>query len=182
MKKKISLFAFILFVSMTVFGQDLPPAPENKAVVYFVRTSSLGFAINFSYFDSTTLIGKAAGTNYVRYECEPGHHLFWVRSENRDYVEADLEAGRIYFIEAIPQMGAIKAQAVLKAIDPSDEKVMKKVFKLMNKKAPETFTTEELQRQTDNDIIQRGLERYTEDKAKGKKIGKLERTAFYTKP
>lgn len=182
MKKNIFLFAFMLFVSMTVFGQDLPPAPENKAVVYFVRTSSLGFAINFSYFDSAALIGKAAGTNYVRYECDPGKHIFWVRSENRDYVEADVEAGRIYFIEAVPQMGAIKAQAVLRVIDPSDEKVMKKVFKLMNKKAPETFTAEELQRQTDNDIIQRGLERYAEDKAKGKKMGKLERTAFYTKP
>ena len=174
--------AFLLLFTVTTLAQDIPPAPENKAVVYFVRTSSLGFAINFSYFDSATLIGKANGANYFRYECEPGHHLFWVRSENRDYVEADVEAGKIYFIEAIPQMGAMKAQAVLKVITPSNEKAMSKIFKLMNKKSPETFTAEELQRQTDNDIIQRGLEKYAEDKAKGKKIGKLERTAFYSKP
>jgi hypothetical protein len=162
--------------------QEIPPAPENKAVVYFVRTSGLGFAINFTYLDSATLIAKTNGTNYVRYECEPGHHLFWVRSENRDFVEAEVEAGKIYFLEAVPQMGAIKAAVQLRPVDPSKEETMKRIFKLMNKKGPEASTEEELKKEAEasKDVIQRGLEKYAEEKDKSKKTEHLERSMYFT--
>lgn len=94
MKKIVTVFSIGILLYNQLVGQEIPPAPADKAVVYFVRTSGLGFAINFTYIDSVTLIAKANGTNYVRYECDPGNHLFWARSENRDFVEAELEAVR----------------------------------------------------------------------------------------
>src|SRR5262245_4332351 len=124
--KTLFMLLVCVLVSATTFAQGITPAPDDKAVVYFVRTSSLGFAINFSYFDSTKLIGRFNGPKYIRYECAPGAHLFWGRSENRDFVEAEVEAGKIYFIEAIPKMGAMKAAIQLEPVDPNDPKKMEK--------------------------------------------------------
>jgi hypothetical protein len=150
MKKSLLIFTILFFTYFFCAAQVIPPAPSDKAVVYFVRTSSLGFAINFSYFDSTRLIAKFNGPKYFRYECEPGSHLFWARSENRDFVEAEVEGGKIYFIEAVPKMGGIKAGVALVPLNPNDEKKMDKVLKLLNKKSPETFTEEEIAKETDS--------------------------------
>ena len=180
MKKQLAVLALVLITSSLV-AQDMEPAPTDKAVIYFTRTSSLGFAINFSYFDSTTVIGVFNGPKYIRYECEPGKHLFWARSENRDFVEAEVEAGKIYFIEALVKMGAVKAGVELEPVDPSDTKKMEKILKLMGKKESESFTAEELQKETERlgDAITSGLQKYEEDKKKGKTNAQLNKNMFY---
>ncbi len=142
MKKQVLLIIPFFLIALSVIGQNIEPAPSDKAVVYFTRTSSLGLAINFSYFDSTKLIGVFNGPKYIRYECEPGRHLFWAKSENRDFIEAEVEAGKIYFIEAFVNMGAIKAGVDLQPVDPNDARMMKKIFKLMNRKPSVWFTEE----------------------------------------
>ena len=107
MKKLLLLIA--LLSHFWVQAQTIKPAPTDKAVVYFVRASSLGALINFTYFDSSKVIGRFSGPKFLRYECEPGEHLFWARSENRDYIKGNLEAGKIYVIDVIPQMGSSKS-------------------------------------------------------------------------
>lgn len=181
MKKQILLIIPVFLIALSGFAQSIEPAPADKAVVYFARPSSLGLAINFSYFDSATLIGVFNGPKYIRYECEPGRHIFWARSENKDYIEAEVEAGKIYFIEAIPLMGAIKAGVDLQPVDPNDPKMMKKIFRLMEKKPSESFPAEVLQSETVRlqDAIARGLEKYTEDKNKGKVIAQLRKEMYY---
>jgi hypothetical protein len=183
MRKKIIIPLLTVTSYMQLAGQEITAPPENKAVVYFVRTSSLGFAINFTYFDSASVIGRTNGTNYMRYECEPGHHLFWARSENRDFMEAELEAGKIYFLEAIPQMGAIKAGVQLQQIDPANEKKMNKVFKLMGKRNAESYAPEDLEKLTRDlqDVIGRGLAKYKEEKEKGETITLLDKSMYYKK-
>src|SRR5687768_7278818 len=99
MKKQIFLVVLFLLITISLIAQNIEPAPPDKAVIYFTRTGSLGLAINFSYFDSTKLVGVFNGPKYIRYECEPGTHLFWARSENRSFIEGEVEAGKIYFIE-----------------------------------------------------------------------------------
>jgi len=167
--------------SSCAIAQTIEPAPSDKAVVYFVRTSSIGFAINFTYVDSARLIGKFSGQGYIRYTCNPGRHLLWARSENRDFVEADLEAGKVYFIEAIVNMGAIKAAVQLDPIDPKDEKAMKRIFKIIGKSAAETFSDEELRSEAikKQDAIRKGLEKYTADKQKGKATPQLTKSMSY---
>jgi hypothetical protein len=184
MKNSIIAILLICFGSFAGFCQNIEPAPADKAVVYFVRTSSLGFAVNFSYFDSTNLIGKFNGPKYIRYECEPGPHLFWARSENKDFVEADVEAGKIYFVEAIPRMGALKAEVQLKPLDLTNQKAVKKVLSLLDKKPSESFTALDLEMETGKmqDVISRGMEKYKEEKSKGVVFDQLERNMYYDGP
>lgn len=181
MKKIHLISAFLLCIAFSSFGQGIPPAPADKAVVYFVRPSGTGFAINFSYFDSDKLFGLFAGKGYIRYECSPGTHLFWARSENKDFVEAEVEAGKIYFVEAVVQMGWVKAQVRLQPLDPNDKKKMKGILKLVNKKPPQHMTDEELKIESGNftDVIARGLAKHKEAKEKGESFERLEKTMFY---
>lgn len=183
MKKIIVLF-FSIMLSIVCYSQEIAPAPEGKAVVYFVRPSALGFAINFIYFDSATLIGRFNGPKYIRYECDPGKHIFWARSENKDFIDAEVEAGKIYFVEATPKMGAVKAGVKLEPVDPNDTKTMGKILKLMGKKPSESFTPEELATEKKNfeDVIQKGMDKYAEEKSKGQKNLRLEKNMNYTKP
>jgi hypothetical protein len=181
MKTRIFVIFLLFIATATGMSQNIKPAPYNKAIVYFVRPSSYGFAINFSYFDSTRLIGKFNGPKYIRYECEPGTHLFWARSENKDFIDAEVDAGRIYFIEAKPHTGALKAEVELIPIDPKDAKTMKKVLELMDKKPSESFSEEELQKETEEmlEVIAKGLAKYAKDKEKGVVFGKLKNTMYY---
>ena len=182
-KKLPALIILVFFTAFLSSAQGIQPAPANKAVVYIVRTSVYGIGINFSFYDSTRFLGKFNGTNYLRYECEPGSHLLWARSENRDFVEADLEAGKTYFLEVVPQMGAVKAGVKMYPVIPTDEKKMAKVLKLLNKKSPALIVDDLLVPEPENahDIMVRGLEKYNEEKAKGKTMTRLEKTMHYTR-
>jgi hypothetical protein len=183
MKTLIFIAIIMLCAFASAEAQTIAPAPPDKAVVYFVRLSSLGFAINFSYFDSTQLIAKFAGPGYVRYVCDTGRHLFWARSENKSFVEADVEAGKIYFIEAMVRMGAIKAGVELDPVDPNNAKRMNKIFKMITRDNPASSTPEELkiEEQKMQDVITRGIEKYKADKQKGKEISELTKTMYYEK-
>ena len=88
---------------------------------------------------------------------------------------ADLEAGKIYFIEAVPQMGDLKAQVQLVPIAPTDSKRIEKIKKLMAKKPSESFTSEELDPENENlkEDIAKGIEKYKENLAAGKKVERL---------
>jgi hypothetical protein len=181
MKKSIVILIITLLNSIILFAQEIKPAPEDKAVVYFVRTSALGLAINFSYFDSTKVVGRFNGPKYIRYECSPGKHLFWARSENRDFVDAELEAGKIYFLWASPQMGLLKAGVELLPVDPKDESTMKKIIKLLTRRESESFTEQELLNDADSlkDAITRGMAKYAEDVKKGILHKTLNKSMFY---
>ncbi|UJP65113.1 DUF2846 domain-containing protein [Mongoliitalea daihaiensis] len=172
----LSVLAFgLLFTLGNVYGQDAYNANPEKAQVYFMRVNGTGALINFKYFHNDQYLGKFSGPNYFVYEVDPGTHLFWVTSENRDFIEAELEAGKTYFIEVRPTIGAVKAAVKVLPIDPSDEKRMKLVNKMIAKKAPVSFDpnkVEEDKKEMDF-YIQNGLEKYNSDKAKGKAIAQL---------
>ncbi|MEM6771871.1 MAG: hypothetical protein AAF597_14920, partial [Bacteroidota bacterium] len=143
MKPIVTLF--FCYLSLTLFAQGVDPAPADKAVVYFVRTSGLGAALNFHHYDGDQLIGKFNAGKYLRYECEPGEHVFWARSENRSFVEADLAPGGIYLIQVIPQMGGLKAGVQLVVFDPQVGDLPRPIRKLVTKRAPQSYSPEQLQ-------------------------------------
>lgn len=172
--KKILLF-FLLLSSLNAFSQTVEPAQADKAVVYFVRPNTMGALINFTFYDGDALIARFNGGKYYRYECAPGSHVFWARSENRSYVEADLAAGQIYVIEALPLMGGLKAQVQLIPLDPQGKGIGKPTQKLVTKRASETYTVEELTKWADNKSggTERGMERYAAMKEKDKDVRQL---------
>lgn len=85
------------------------PAPD-KALVYFMRPSGIGFAINFQIWDGNTFIGLSQAKSYFAYECDPGTHLFIGIAENKRGLEADLEAGRTYYALTEVRIGGWRAR------------------------------------------------------------------------
>jgi hypothetical protein len=181
MKSLSFLIPLILLSGIFCNGQGVQPASPGKAVVYFVRPSMLGFAINFSYYDSTNLVDKFNGAGYLRYECEPGFHLFWGKAENKDFIEADLEAGKIYLVEAAPQLGAITYGVRLIPVDPNDEKRVARLIKFMNKKTPVSIVDQVApgDQQESSAVVKRAMEKYLKDKESGQPVSRLEKEMNY---
>lgn len=119
MRNFLKLFLLVALIMLTGCAGSSPymrkatPVEElssGMARVYFMRPSGLGFAIHFQIWDRYRLIGLSQAKSYFTYECQPGKHLFIGRAENKRAVEADLEAGRSYFIITQVKMGAWKAR------------------------------------------------------------------------
>ncbi len=172
---KVACLLLVLFQSVFLLAQNNETSVEEKSIVYFTRASGLGALINFTYFDGEKVIGKFNGPKYIRYECSPGKHLFWARSENKSFVHAELKAGEIYIIDVVPRMGGIKASVKLVPVDRANYK-LKRIQKLLSKRASETFDENQLvELQTEmSDVITRGMERYNKLIEKGKAIPMLE--------
>ncbi|WP_156340084.1 hypothetical protein [Nonlabens sp. YIK11] len=157
--KKIICTSLIALFSLISIAQ-ITEAPADKSVVYFVRSSGMGALINFTYFDMEEVIAQHNGTGYVRYECEPGEHLFWARSENKVYLKADLKPGKTYVVQVQPTLGMVKSGVQFKPLDVDSK--FKRIVKIMNKKEPYTRTEEEQNEIASKmvNVIERGMEKY----------------------
>ncbi|MFV8374390.1 hypothetical protein [Flavobacterium sp. LB1P62] len=177
MKKIIVLLFFNLIFAFS-YSQELRKPSEGKSIVYFTRISSTGFLINFKYFDGDKYLGKFNHGKFLAYECEPGKHLFWSKSENIDYLEAELEAGKVYIIDSEPQMGAFKAGVKLVPFD-NNQNNYKNIKKYERKKAnileaisgakEYSISDDDLAeaKKDQEDLVKRSMEKYTKRKADG---------------
>jgi hypothetical protein len=176
------LFTFsILFLATAAPGQNLATPPEGKSLVYFIRSSGTGAVVNFKYFDGEKYLGKFSGKNYFIYECEPGEHVFWVASENRDFIEADLLPDKVYFIEARPTVGAFKSAVKLLPLANDDPESRKRLFKIISQMNPIILDEKDAmaEQQKLEFYIQNGMKKYRADKQKGKVLTQLPATYSY---
>lgn len=175
--RKIFILAFAL-LSIVGYSQELKKPSEGRSIVYFVRSSGMGALINFKYFDGEKYLGKFNYGKYLIYECEPGKHIFWSRSENTDFIEANLEAGKIYIVDSEAQMGAIKAGVELVPFNPKHEsyKTPKKfekkrdaILKSISEKKEYVATDVDLKEGFEEyeSIIKKSTEKYNKLTAKG---------------
>lgn len=146
---------------------ELENPAEGKSVVYFVRTNSNGSLINFRHFDYDKFIGKFAGAGYIRYECNPGEHAFWVGASNSSYVTANLEAGKIYVIETIPVSGMAYARVKIEIPDRLNpkkyERQKRRIFAILSHDKYDKTNPKDVLYSTQSDYkkeIERGLEIY----------------------
>ena len=156
----LPLFLFVLSMSANAqFEDKLVPPSEGKSVIYFIRSSNLGSLMNIRYFDEDKYLGKFNGRSYIRYECEPGNHIFWIKAENVNVLRANLEEGKVYLVETNAALGAFSAAAKFKLVDYSDERQLKRINWVFEKREESTFTPDELEKgMYDNRfIIKRGL-------------------------
>ena len=96
--------------------------PADKALIYFIRPSNLGYKINAAVYDDKDFIGFVPYNQKLPYFAEPGKHLFMVVSEAADFINAELMAGRTYYIEVAPRMGMWRARFSLAPITNADLK------------------------------------------------------------
>ena len=102
-------------------GDPATIVPESgKAMIVFMRPSTLGFAIQSSVFRVTEgtpdMVGIVAAKAKVAYQADPGEHLFMVVGESADFMSAEVEAGKTYYALVTPRMGAWKARFSLKPV------------------------------------------------------------------
>jgi hypothetical protein len=144
---KTKIFWIFLIALMTGFSSLLaqgfqPPSP-GKAVVYFVRVTSYGFAVSFEYFHQDKYIGIFKGKNYMRYECDPGEQLLWASSENKEFVTCDLKEGGSYVILVDVIMGGMKAHVGFNPITASDDQ-FDRAKELINSQPPVVTSQEKI--------------------------------------
>jgi hypothetical protein len=96
------------------------PLPD-KALVYFMRPSAYGFAVNFQIWDGDHFIGLSQAKSYFAYACEPGTHLFLGIAENKVAVEADVEAGKTYYVGTNVRTGVWKARVLFTPVTRGSE-------------------------------------------------------------
>ncbi|KAF2507669.1 hypothetical protein EYY60_17095 [Flavobacterium zhairuonense] len=177
----ILLFAILSFAG---YSQELKKPTEGKSIIYFVRSSGMGALINFKYFDGEKYLGKFNYGKYLVYECEPGKHIFWSRSENTNFIEADLEAGKVYIVDSEAQMGAIKAGVKLVPFNPNPdsyktpkkfEKKKAAILKSISEKKEYIATDADLKEGFEEyeSIIKKSTEKYNKSKEKGEEFAKV---------
>lgn len=124
----------ILLVSVVVFlsscagsskymrpSESLLTPPEDKAIVRFMRPSGFGFAINFNVWDGENVIGNSVAKSQFDYLADPGKHLFVAVAENKVFMEADLEAGKTYYVITRVYTGVWKARVAFMAVNRGSE-------------------------------------------------------------
>lgn len=138
--KTLALFCTLFLLSFQTKAQGFPAPAEGKAAIYFARVSSFGYANSFQYFHNDEFVGQFKGKNYMRMEVDPGEHLFWASSENKEFLTADLEAGKTYIVIVDIIMGIGKARVGFSVLDDSNTDVRDRAIKLINSKAPMVTT------------------------------------------
>jgi len=133
--KKVLLF-FVIFSGFSgVFAQKvttqaIDKPSEGKSLVYILKTGA-GMLLNFRVYDKDKFLGAIPSGKYLVYECDPGEHVFWATSENRDYIEANLEPNAVYVINAVGEMGAFIASVNLRPLNPAEFRDRKLFYQIV---------------------------------------------------
>lgn len=96
------------------------PAP-GKAVIYFARPQSLGYAVKVKLYADGKFLGLIMSETFIAYECEPGKHEFIAAAENAGFLEAEVLADRIYLVQVAIHMGAWKARTHFETARPGTD-------------------------------------------------------------
>ena len=101
--------------------QTLLSPNNDKALVRFMRPSGFGFAINFNILDGEKVIGNSVAKSQFDYLADPGIHLFIATAENKAFIEAELEAGKIYYIITRVYPGVMFLRVAFEAVNKESE-------------------------------------------------------------
>ena len=94
----------------------------GKALVNFVRPRVFfGDGVSFSIWDGDRLVGVSSAGSRIQYLVEPGKHVFMANAENWSYVDAELAAGKEYFIKVNLFPGVLTGRVALGAADANSD-------------------------------------------------------------
>jgi hypothetical protein len=163
--KSLLTILVMIMLSGAIFGQGFKPPQEGKAVIYFVRVSSYGFAVSFEYFHQDRYIGAFKGENYLRYECDPGAQLLWASSENKEFLTSELKPGGSYIVVVDVIMGFWKAHVGLSPISVKDAELFQRAKKLITSKPPVEIKEAQIEKMNKklSDFIPEMLDKYEKE-------------------
>ncbi|MEJ7848922.1 MAG: DUF2846 domain-containing protein [Pyrinomonadaceae bacterium] len=115
-----------------------PEVPTDKALIYVLRPTMIGFKINSKLAVDGKWMGVNRGKTYFYFTVEPGEHYFCSESENQDYLALNVEAGKTYYLQQKVEMGMWKARTNLVVMNEEQgkkklEDVNLSVFELKTK-------------------------------------------------
>lgn len=106
MKRRISSFIFLLFISTITFGQ------EKSTLVIIRDTGYFGSLARLSSFSNNMFIGKIPNKSITKIEVEPGINTFNFQyygrkksNPKRTKATIKVEAGKTYYVVAIQKVG-----------------------------------------------------------------------------
>lgn len=102
-------------------SQTLLNPIQDKALVRFMRPSGFGCAINFNMLDGEKVIGNSVAKSQFDYLADPGKHLFVATAENKAFLEAELEAGKTYYVITRVYIGAWTARVAFLPVNKGSE-------------------------------------------------------------
>jgi hypothetical protein len=103
-----------------VASVNAAPGPDD-AVIVFLRPEGTTSATQASLFDvtdgkSNTLIGILAAMKKLAYRTTPGRHVFMAIGEEADFITANLEAGKLYYVLLMLEQGGWKPSFSLQPV------------------------------------------------------------------
>ena len=103
-------------------GKRFSP-PADKANIYITRTSILGGAVLFQIYLNRELAGSIAPNTYLLLEVGPGNHqIAVITPESQHAAVVNAIRGENYFLDVVPKMGFMHAQAQLQALAQEEGK------------------------------------------------------------
>ncbi|MEO8905726.1 MAG: hypothetical protein ABI488_24570 [Polyangiaceae bacterium] len=106
------------YMRPTLAPLDAPPPPGTAAVV-FVRPSGWASSVVMTILDDQgRFIGDSTADSCFVTPVPAGKHLFIGWAENTAALQADLEPGRVYFVEVSSRLGWWSARVQLLAVTP----------------------------------------------------------------
>jgi hypothetical protein len=105
----------------------IPAPPEGQGQVVFFRTGGAGFAVGCSVNENGQKISSLGAGRYFVMVAPPGRHEFTVKSEAKDSLALEVEAGETQYVVCRMKMGLIVARPDLA---PSTEAAFRKNAKL----------------------------------------------------
>ena len=95
-------------------GKPTPPPGPDEAKVVVYRSSAFGGIDHFPIYEYMNGDGKLMGVTetdcYFEYRCPPGKHFFLTWGEGDAFIEATLDAGKTYYIQAWSKFGIISSR------------------------------------------------------------------------
>lgn len=96
------------------------PSP-GKALIYFVRTQNFGGAISVQLVADKRPMSWIRRKTFVVHECDPGKHEFASISEGGSLLDAEVLAGKVYYVQVAIHMGFGRARSHFEVIRPGSE-------------------------------------------------------------
>ncbi len=131
MRTKFGLFLAVIMLSACggyeskymhplAAGAPMMKPAAGQALVVFVRPTNFAFKLGTTILDEQGhFVGDSGPKSHFAYPVTPGTHEFIVWGENTDVLQLTAAAGKTYYIEVSPKMGAWSARMHLFAIKPS---------------------------------------------------------------